>query len=122
MVHIITAVGVLMCVLALVGLAAPAALTGLASRVAGSRPLRIAAVVARILFGAVAILAAEQTLYPWPMKILGVISIMAGTVVAMIDANTLNRWVETISAGSGRARAASLAALVVGAFLVHASV
>lgn len=122
MVHIITTVGILMCVLALVGLAAPAAVTGLASRVAGSGPLRIAAVVVRILFGAVAILAAEQTLYPWPMKILGVISIMAGTVVAMIDANTLNRWVETIKSGSGRARAASLAALVVGAFLVHASV
>ncbi|MDZ7840724.1 MAG: hypothetical protein U5R46_07890 [Gammaproteobacteria bacterium] len=122
MVHIITAVGILMCALALVGLAAPAAVTGLASRVAGSGPLRVAAIAARIIFGAVAILAAEQTLYPWPMKILGVISIMAGTVVGMIDAGTLNRWVEMIKSGSGRARAVSLAALVVGAFLVHASV
>lgn len=122
MVHIITAVGILMCALALVGLAAPAVVTGLASRVAGSRPLRIAAVAARIIFGAVAILAAEQTLYPWPMKILGVISIMAGTVVAMIDANTLSRWMETISSNGARARVPSLAALAVGAFLVHASV
>lgn len=121
MVHIITAVGILMCALALVGLAAPGVITGLASRVAGSRPLRIAAVAARIIFGAVAILAAEQTLYPWPMKILGVISIMAGTVVAMIDANTLSRWVEAISASGARARVPSLAALAVGAFLVHAS-
>lgn len=121
MIHTITAVGILMCTLALVGLAAPAAVTGLASRVAGSRPLRIGAVAIRIVFGAIAILAAEQTLYPWTMKILGVIAIMAGTVVAMIDRARLNRWLEAFSGNSARSRAASLAALAVGAFLVHAS-
>lgn len=121
MIHIITAVGILMCTLALVGLAAPAAVTGLASRVARSRALRIAAVAVRIIFGAIAILAAEQTLYPWSMKILGVIAITAGTVVAMIDRETLNRWVEAFNGKSGWSRTASLAALAVGAFLVHAS-
>ena len=122
MIHVITAVGVLMSALALVGLAAPAVLTRLASRVAGSRPLRITAVTARIVFGAIAILAAGQTPYPWPMKILGVISIMAGTVVAMINRDTLNAWVETIRGNDAWSRALSLAALAVGAFLIHASV
>lgn len=121
MIHIITAVGVLMCAAALAGLAAPAFVTGLASRVAGSKPLRIAAVALRILFGAIAILVADQTLYPWPMKILGVVSIMAGTLVAMIGSDTLDKWVEAVGKNSATCRVLSLAALAVGAFLVHAS-
>lgn len=110
-----------MCALALAGLAVPSLVAGLASRVAGSRTMRIAAVAARILFGAIAILAAEQTLYPWPMKIIGVIAIMAGTVVAMLDRATLERWVAAIRDNNQWLRAACLAALAVGAFLVHAS-
>lgn len=119
--HIITAVGILMCAAALAGLAVPAFNTGLASRVAQSGRLRIAAVAARILFGAIAIIAAEQTLYPWPLKIIGVIAIMGGTVVAMIDRETLNRWIELIKANDTWSRGVSLAALVVGVFLIHAT-
>ena len=121
MIHIITAVGVLMCALALAGLAVPAFLTGLASRVAASRPLRITAVTARIVFGAIAILVAEQTLYPWPMKIIGIVSIMAGTIVVMVNRDTLSGWVETIKGNDAWCRALSLAALAMGAFLIHAS-
>lgn len=121
MIHVITAVGILMCALGLTGLAVPSLVAGLASRVARSRSMRIAAVAARILFGAIAILVAEQTLYPWPMKILGVVAIMAGTVVAMLDRATLERWVAAIRDNNRWLRAACLAALAVGAFLVHAS-
>lgn len=121
MIHIITAVGFLMCAAALAGLAVPAFNTGLASRVVQSGPLRIAAVAARILFGAIAILAAEQTLYPWPLKIIGVIAIMGGTVVAMISRETLNRWAALIKDNDAWSRVVSLAALAVGAFLIHAT-
>lgn len=121
MIHVITAVGILMCGTALVGLAVPAFNPGLASRVAESGPLRIAAVAARILFGAIAILAAEQTLYPWPLKIIGVIAIMGGTVVTMVSRETLNRWAALIKNNDAWSRLVSLAALAVGAFLVHAT-
>ena len=121
MIHIITAVGVLICAIALVGLATPSSVTALASAVAGSRPLRIAAITARIIAGAILIVAAGQTLYPWPMKILGVLFIMAGTLLAMADRKVLERWTEAFKSNSGAARAASLAALAVGAFLIHAS-
>lgn len=121
MIHIITAVGILMCAAALAGLAVPAFNTGLASRVVQSGPLRIAAVAARILFGAIAILAAEQTLYPWPLKIIGVIAIMGGTVVAMISRETLNRWAALIKDNDAWSRVVSLVALAVGAFLIHAT-
>jgi hypothetical protein len=121
MIHIITAVGILLCVVAVTGLAAPMVVATLASRVAESGPWRTTAIATRIVFGAVAILAADQTLYPWTLKIIGVISIMAGTVVAMIDSNTLARWVESVNGSSTRIRGICLAALVVGAFLVHAS-
>lgn len=121
MLHIITAVGVLMCAAALAGLAVPSLLAGLASRVVVSRPMRIAAVTLRIVFGAIVILVADQTLYPWPMKILGVIFIMAGTLVAMIGGNTLEKWVDEMKTNSAWCRVLSLAALAVGAFLVHAS-
>lgn len=121
MIHIITAVGVLICAVALVGLAAPSSLMPLASAAAGSRPLRIAAITGRIILGAIVIVAAEQTLYPWPMKILGVLFIMAGTLLAMVNRKVLDRWIEAFKSNSGAARAASLAALAVGAFLIHAS-
>lgn len=110
-----------MCAAALVGLAVPAFVTGLASRGAQSKPLRIAAIVARLVIGAVAIIVANQTPYPWTMKIIGVVAIMAGTVVAMISRDTLSRWVKAFRANNMWCRAMSLAALAVGAFLVHAS-
>jgi hypothetical protein len=121
MIHIITAVGIVVCALALAGLAAPALLTRIASRVAESKPLRITAVAARIVFGAIAVLVAEQTLYPWPMKILGVIFIMGGTLVAMTSREKLNRWIDEIKSNDAWGRALSAAALAVGGFLVHAS-
>lgn len=121
MIHIITVVGILMGVAALVGLAVPTFVTGLASRAAQSKPLRIAAVVMRIVIGAVAIIVANQTPYPWTMKIIGVVAIMAGTVVAMISRETLSRWIETFRANDMWCRAMSLAALAVGAFLIHAT-
>lgn len=121
MIHIITAVGVLMCAAALTGLAVPSSLAALASRVALSRPLRITVVGVRIVFGAIAIIVADQTLYPWPMKIIGVVSIMGGTIAAMIHRDALNRWVEVMKENSAWCRAASLAALVVGVFLIHTS-
>lgn len=122
MVHIITAVGVLMCGAGLAGLVFPAFITETASRVATSRPLRITAIATRILFGAIAILYAEQTLYPWPMKIIGVIAIMGGTVTAMIGGEALGGFLGKIRDDSTWVRAISLAALAAGAFLVHASV
>lgn len=121
MIHIITAVGVLMCIVALAGIAAPSLVAGLASRVAASGPMRIAAVAVRILFGGICILVADQTPYPWTMKILGVVAIMAGTVVAMLDQATLERWLVAVRQNNGRLRAVCLAALAAGAFLIHAS-
>jgi len=122
MIHIITAVGVLICALAAAGLTNPAFLTALGARVVRSKGLRTTAVAARIIFGAILILAAEQTAYPWPMKILGVLAIMAGTLVAIVGRATLDRWLAMITASPGLGRLLSLAALLVGAFLVHASV
>lgn len=122
MIHIITAVGVLICALAAAGLANPAFLNGLGARVVRSKGLRTAAVAARIIFGAVLIIAAEQTAYPWPMKFLGVLAIMAGTLVAMVGRATLERWLAGLAASPGAGRLLSLAALLMGALLVHASV
>jgi len=121
MIQIVAALGVLMCALGLLGLATPASLVALGSRVVQSRPLRIAAVALRIVLGAILIIAAGQTPYPWPMKILGVIFIMAGTVMSMVNRATLDSLVERIRSNPTWGRGLSLAALAVGAFLAHAA-
>lgn len=120
MLYLIALFGVLICATALVGLVLPAALTDLARQVAASKPLRIAAVVIRILFGAVAIIAANATSYPLTMKIIGVIAIMAGTLIAMAGREKLEEWVNRISRDDKVFRLLSLAALAFGAFLLHA--
>lgn len=119
MTYILAAVGVLLCAAALVGLATPATMSALAGRIAASRALRGTAIAARLVFGAIAIIAANATLYPMVMKILGVLAIMAGTLLAFVHKDTLARWIARLGSGNG-VRAVSLSGLGLGAFLIHA--
>jgi len=121
MIHVVTAVGLLMCAAALIGLTAPARLTGAASRVAASPGLRGAAIALRIVFGGVAIIVADQTPYPWPMKIIGVFAVMAGTLVAMTSRQGIQGFLDTFEKNRAWSAAASLLALALGAFLLHAA-
>lgn len=120
MLYVVAVFGVLMCAAGVVGLALPASLTGLASRVAASRPLRITVVALRIIFGAIVIIAANATAYPLTMKIIGVVAIMAGTLVGFAGGGAFQRWVDKIKNHHVWTRVMSLAALLFGAFLVHA--
>jgi len=121
MIHIITIVGILICGAALVGLAAPATLTSMAASVAESERLRVAVTVSRLLFGGIAILAANATHYPLTMKIIGVAAIMAGTALATINRETLKTWMGALSGRAGVSRLMSLLALLFGGFLLHAT-
>jgi len=120
MLYVVAVFGVLMCAAGVVGLVLPASLTRLASRVAASRPLRIMVVALRIIFGAIVIIAANATAYPLTMKIIGVVAIMAGTLVGFAGGEALQRWIDKIKNHHLRARLMSLAALLFGAFLIHA--
>lgn len=119
MIHVITLVGILMCLAAVTGLVMPAKLTELASHVAASERLKVAATVSRLVFGGIAILVANATPYPLAMKIIGVIAIMAGTAVSFINTETLTRWVESVHRNPAWTRGMSVASLLLGGFLIH---
>lgn len=121
MVHIITIFGILICLTALAGLAVPAKVTELATLIAASERFKVAATVTRLVFGGIAILASNATLYPLTMKIIGVIAIMAGTAISFIDTATLTRWVDSVYRNNNWTRAVSVVSLLVGGFLIHAS-
>lgn len=120
MLYVVAVFGVLMCAAGIVGLVIPASLMAAVSWVVASKPLRITATIMRILFGAILIVAANSTLYPLALKIMGVITIMAGTVGAMTSGETLNRWIEKIGGNDNWTRLMSILSLGLGAFLVHA--
>lgn len=120
MLYVVAVFGALMCAGGLVGLVMPAPIMAIASHVAASRPLRIAAVVVRILLGAVIIIAANSTPYPLALKIIGVVVIMAGTLVGFAGREKLESWIRGIRENPSWLRGMSLASLVLGAFLLHA--
>jgi len=121
MVHIITIAGVLICLTALAGLALPQRVTGLAAGITASEPLKVAATVARLLLGGIAILASNATLYPLAMKVIGVVIIMAGTAMSLVNAESRARWADSVKKNPNQARAVYAAGLLAGGFLIHAS-
>lgn len=118
MIHVITAVGLLAGAAGLFGLAQPARLAAAVARLGQAPKLRPVLVVLRIAIGGVFILAAQQTPWPLLMKILGVVVIMAGTLMTMLSAKQRGA---PPGPQPGRIRLLSLAAVAAGAFLVHAS-
>lgn len=121
MIHVITLVGILICLAAIAGLVIPTKLTQLASRIAASERLKVAATVSRLVFGGIAILVSNATPYPLAMKIIGVIAIMAGTTVAFVNTETLTGWVESVHRNPAWTRSMSVASLLLGGFLIHAT-
>lgn len=121
MIHVITLVGILICLAAIAGLVIPTKLTQLASRIAASERLKVAATVSRLVFGGIAILVSNATPYPLAMKIIGVIAIMAGTTVAFVNTETLTGWVESVHRNPAWTRGMSVASLLLGGFLIHAT-
>jgi len=120
MIHIMTVFSILICLTALAGLVAPSMLTRLAAHIAASERLKVAATVTRLVFGGIAILVSNATLYPLVMKIIGVIAIMAGTATSFVSADARGRWVESIHRNKNWVRGLSLAGLLFGGFLMHA--
>ena len=110
-----------MCAAGLVGSIRPAIVAEVASRVIAHKPWRAIAVVARLAIGAILILVSDQTLYPLLLKIIGALAIMGGTVVALLGGSTLDRWAKSITGNTVLIRVLCLISLVIGMFLIHAT-
>jgi hypothetical protein len=118
---LITLFGGLIAILGVVGTFAPGQFRDLLT----SMPARgryIAAVVFRLVFGALLIWLAEDLRYPLVMKILGGISIAAAIGILIMGRERLDRMIEWwMALGDGVLRVGMLFAMAFGAFLVYAS-
>ena len=88
-----------------------------------SRPRFIAAVVLRLLVGALLIIVADSLRFPHVMKIIGVISLVAAVGILIMGRQRLDRLVDWwLGRSDGLVRMSALFAAVFGAFFVYVSI
>lgn len=113
--------GTLIALLGVVILARPSALFDPMARMADQALTQVLAVVTRIILGALLITLAHESRYPLAVEIIGWISIFAALFLAFIGRRNFKRlmaWALSLADRIGRV--AGMAAVLFGAFLVHA--
>jgi hypothetical protein len=118
---IVVLFGVLIAALGITGIARPSTLMGLVSSVSKSEGGLYAAIVFRLVFGGVLILAAPNCRFPDVVRILGVISVVSALVLPVLGYTRVRAIVDWWSSRSPVfVRSWALIATAFGLFLVYA--
>lgn len=123
MTQALVVLGVLIGLAGLLAVVVPAQVARITGKVTMNTPLRVAAFVIRVALGAFFILVAPLTAFPWTLRILGVLSIVAGLIPLVLGnsrAQSLLDWL--LRRAPSSIVLAGLAGLVLGCFLVYAGV
>jgi hypothetical protein len=119
----VAAVGLVVFMLGVLGVARPQALIGLVDRPWRSRGGLYLAVVVRIALGILLLAAASSTRFPWTVGALGIVSLAAAVAMPFLGYERLRKFIEWwLVRGDGFVRAWSLVACLFGAFLIYAVV
>jgi hypothetical protein len=119
----VAAVGLIIFMLGVLGVARPRTLIGLVDRPWRSRGGLYLAVAIRIALGVLLLAAASSTRFPWTVGALGIVSLAAAVSIPLLGYERLRKFVEWwLVRGDGFVRAWSLVACLFGAFLIYAVV
>lgn len=93
----------------------------LAKRVRITLPLRLLAFAVRVLLGVMLISVADSTGYPLPLKLIGVVLIVAGVLALLLGNEQIQAIIDwTVDRGPGVVRAGGAIALLFGVLVVYA--
>jgi hypothetical protein len=113
--------GLLIVVMAGLLMFRPKLLTDFMVRNAAATWMHVMAVAVRLIMGVALLLYASQSRFPLPLQIIGWIAIAAGVILALIPPARFKQLVTWAFERFGHyTRAAALAALVFGAFIIYA--
>jgi hypothetical protein len=119
----IAAIGLLVLVLGVLGVARPPALIGLVDRPWRTRAGLYLAMAFRAALGVLLVAAASSTRFPWAIGVLGVLSLVTAASIPFLGYERLRKFVEWWAARpKGFVRAWSLVACAFGAFLIYAAI
>ncbi len=119
---IVAGIGVMAVLLGIAGLLAPARFRT-ALQAWPSRPRFIAAVVLRLLVGALLIIVADSLRFPHVMKIIGVISLVVAVGILIMGRVRLDKLVDWwLGRSDSMVRLSALFAAAFGALLVYVSI
>jgi hypothetical protein len=120
---IIVGFGVLMITVGICGVIRPAALLNVARDIPRTTGLMVAAVLGRLVLGAVLILAAEQTRYPTAFIVIGVVVIVAALAIVLMGRTRFFALVDYfLNISSAWIRLPALMAVGVGGFFIYAAI
>ena len=122
MLLVVSAFGAVIALLGLLGVLRPGGLIDFVSGPWQSRAGLYLAVVLRLAFGTVLLVAASGSRFPLAFQILGAVSITGGVLIPLLGRRRVAKWVDWWAGRSPLViRAWSLGAAAFGAFLVYAA-
>ena len=120
--HLVTVFGVLIVFVGIAGLLSPVRFRAV-FQAWPSQPRFIAAIVLRLLFGALLIIVAESLMFPHAVKIIGVISLLAAVGILIMGRERLDNLVDWwLGRSDVLVRVSALFAAAFGAFFVYVSI
>jgi len=123
MIYIVALLAILICVASIVGIFKTSLFIDLVHNLVITRPLRVAAIVARILLGIILIIAAPETRFPLTIVILGGLVILSGIVLIFTDEAKIQSWIDVwLRQSLLILRTIFLVAALFGLFLLYAVV
>ena len=119
---VITALGILICVVSLVLAVSPRALMKLVEGLQISTKLRMLAAAVRIGIGVLLFLAAPLTNYSLALQVIGVLLIVVGAILLFVNNSMLQTLVDwVVNAESFVVRIGAVFGLGFGGFIIYAS-
>ena len=120
---IVTAFGLVILILGVLGVVRPRSLMNFVERPWRSRSGLNLAVILRLVYGVFLLAAASSTRFPWIIGALGVLSLIAAVSLLFLGYERSRKFVEWwMARPDGFVRGWSLVAGVFGAFLIYAAV
>jgi hypothetical protein len=122
MTQVIIAFGVLFVLLGFAAVLRPGKLIQIAHKVTVQTWLRVLAFALRVGIGVILLLAAPSTMFPLPVKLIGVLLIVSGILVLAIGNQGVQRIVSwTLGLGVPAVVTGGVLGIALGAFLIYAA-
>lgn len=96
MIYIIALLAVIICAGSMIGVFKTSQLVDMVRQVVITRPLRIAAIMARIIIGVVLIMVAAETRFPLTIVIIGGLVILSGIVLIFLNEEKIQSWLDRV--------------------------